>query len=71
MLSLKNNFLFWFWEPASSALFKSFQSAKTLSGKHDAGYAVEDCVVAFLRFWAFCIYPQEKISVGKFVALLA
>ena len=42
-----------------------------LSRKHNAGYAVEDCVVAFLRSWAFCIYPQEKIGVGKLVALLA
>ena len=69
MLYLRNNFSFWFCEPAKP--FESFQSAETLSRKHNAGYVVEDCVVAFLRFWAFCIYPQEKISVGKFVALLA
>ena len=31
----------------------SQQFVKMLSGKHNAGYAVEDCVVAFLRSWLF------------------
>ena len=41
-----------------------------LSGKHNAGYAAEDCVVVFLRSLVFCIYPQEKLGIGKLVALL-
>ena len=66
MLSLRDNLSFGFGSP-----FESFKSVEMLSGKHNAGYAVEDCMIAFLRSWAFCIYPEEKIVVGKFVALLA
>ena len=60
MLSLRNNLSFGFGS-----------QVEMLSRKHNAGYAAEDCVVAFLRSWGFCIYPQEKIGVGKLVALLA
>ena len=31
-----------------------------LSGKHNAVYAVEDCVVAFLRFWALLHLPSGE-----------
>ena len=66
MLSLRNNLSFGFGSP-----FQPVNSIQTLSRKHNAGYAAKDCVVVFLRSWAFCIYPQEKIIVVKLVALLA
>ena len=31
-----------------------------LSGKHNAGYAVEDCVAAFLRSWALLHLPSGE-----------
>ena len=54
MLSLRNNLSFGFGSPA-----KSVKSIETLYRKHNAGYAVEDYMVAFLRSWDFCIYPQK------------
>ena len=51
MHSLRNNLLFGFFEPVEPA--KSAQFVETLSRKHNAGYAVEDCVVTFLKFWLF------------------
>ena len=49
VLCLRNNLLFLF----SGVSQLSQQFVKMLSGKHNAGYAVKDCVVAFLKFWLF------------------
>ena len=55
MLSLRNNLSFGFGSP-----FQPVKSVETLSGKHNAGYAAEDCVVAFLRSWALLHLPSGE-----------
>ena len=55
MLSLKNNLSFGFKSP-----FQPVKSVEMLSRKHNAGYAVEDCVLAFLRSWGLLHLPSGE-----------
>ena len=62
MLCLRNNLSFWFWESASQ-LIEPDKFVQMLSRKHNAVYAVEDCVVAFLKFWLFA-FTLRKLALA-------